>query len=76
MKRVKIFDTTPGDGELSPGCSMNHWEKTELTKQLERFNIDVMEAGFAASSSIAMSPINMEYKLLMNQDAVQQILLF
>lgn len=50
MKTIKIFDTTLRDGEQSPGCSMNQVEKIEMAKQLERLGIDIMEAGFAASS--------------------------
>ncbi len=50
MKRIKIFDTTLRDGEQSPGCSMNLKEKLRMAKQLEKLNIDIMEAGFAASS--------------------------
>lgn len=50
MKQIKIFDTTLRDGEQSPGCSMNLREKIEMAKQLEKLNIDIMEAGFAASS--------------------------
>ena len=50
MKQIKIFDTTLRDGEQSPGCSMNLKEKIEMAKQLERLNVDVIEAGFAASS--------------------------
>ena len=50
MKRIKIFDTTLRDGEQSPGCSMNLEEKIEMAKQLERMNVDVIEAGFAISS--------------------------
>ncbi|MDD3537266.1 MAG: 2-isopropylmalate synthase, partial [Eubacteriales bacterium] len=49
-QRIKIFDTTLRDGEQSPGCSMNLAEKVELAKQLERMNVDVIEAGFAISS--------------------------
>jgi 2-isopropylmalate synthase len=48
--RVKIFDTTLRDGEQSPGCSMNLQEKLEVAAQLERLNVDVIEAGFAISS--------------------------
>ena len=51
MKQIKIFDTTLRDGEQSPGCSMNMKEKIEMAKQLERLNVDVIEAGFAASLS-------------------------
>lgn len=49
-KIIKIFDTTLRDGEQSPGCSMNLKEKIEMAKQLERMNVDVIEAGFAMSS--------------------------
>lgn len=50
MHQIRIFDTTLRDGEQSPGCSMNLKEKIEMAKQLEKLNIDIMEAGFAASS--------------------------
>ncbi|MEA4833058.1 MAG: 2-isopropylmalate synthase [Oscillospiraceae bacterium] len=49
--RVKIFDTTLRDGEQAPGCSMNLQEKIEVAKRLELLKVDVIEAGFAASSS-------------------------
>ncbi len=47
---IKIFDTTLRDGEQSPGCSMNLNEKITMARQLERLNVDIIEAGFAASS--------------------------
>ena len=47
---VRIFDTTLRDGEQSPGCTMNVEEKIALGRQLERLNVDIIEAGFAASS--------------------------
>ena len=50
MKTIRIFDTTLRDGEQSPGCSMNAREKLEMAKQLEKLGVDIMEAGFAASS--------------------------
>ena len=49
-KIIKIFDTTLRDGEQSPGCSMNLKEKIEMAQQLERMNVDILEAGFAAAS--------------------------
>ena len=49
-KIIKIFDTTLRDGEQSPGCSMNLREKIEMAQQLERMNVDIIEAGFAAAS--------------------------
>jgi len=48
--RVQIFDTTLRDGEQSPGASMNVEEKVAIAHQLEQLNVDVIEAGFAASS--------------------------
>ena len=50
MKTIKIFDTTLRDGEQSPGCSMTLEEKVEFARQLEKLNVDIIEAGFAASS--------------------------
>ena len=47
---VRIFDTTLRDGEQSPGCTMNVEEKVAIARQLERLNVDIIEAGFAASS--------------------------
>jgi 2-isopropylmalate synthase len=47
---VKIFDTTLRDGEQSPGASMNVDEKVMIARQLEKLGVDVIEAGFAASS--------------------------
>jgi len=47
---VVIFDTTLRDGEQSPGASMNVAEKLRLAHQLERLGVDVLEAGFPASS--------------------------
>jgi 2-isopropylmalate synthase len=47
---VRIFDTTLRDGEQSPGATMNAEEKLAIARQLERLNVDVIEAGFAASS--------------------------
>ncbi|MFQ5541802.1 MAG: 2-isopropylmalate synthase, partial [Candidatus Binatia bacterium] len=47
---VRIFDTTLRDGEQSPGASMNEDEKIMIARQLEKLGVDVIEAGFAASS--------------------------
>jgi 2-isopropylmalate synthase len=48
--RVHIFDTTLRDGEQSPGASLNVEEKIEITRQLERLGVDIIEAGFPISS--------------------------
>jgi 2-isopropylmalate synthase len=39
------------DGEQSPGASMTRDEKLRIARQLERLKVDVIEAGFAASSN-------------------------
>jgi 2-isopropylmalate synthase len=46
-----IFDTTLRDGEQSPGASMTKDEKLRIARHLERLRVDVIEAGFAASSN-------------------------
>jgi 2-isopropylmalate synthase len=49
-EKLIIFDTTLRDGEQSPGASMTRDEKLRIARQLERLKVDVIEAGFAASS--------------------------
>jgi 2-isopropylmalate synthase len=49
--KLIIFDTTLRDGEQSPGASMTREEKIRIARQLERLKVDVIEAGFAASSN-------------------------
>src|SRR5438874_11982557 len=50
-ERLIIFDTTMRDGEQSPGASMTKEEKLRIARQLERMRVDVIEAGFPASSN-------------------------
>ncbi len=47
---LRIFDTTLRDGEQSPGAAMTKDEKLRIARQLERLRVDVIEAGFPASS--------------------------
>ena len=47
---IRIFDTTLRDGEQSPGASMNIEEKLRIATQLEKLNVDVIEAGFPIAS--------------------------
>lgn len=49
-KRIQIFDTTLRDGEQAPGNSMNIDEKLRIAQQLEKLNVDVIEAGFPIAS--------------------------
>ncbi len=50
MDRVIIFDTTLRDGEQAAGGSLNIQEKLEVARQLEKLGVDIIEAGFPASS--------------------------
>ena len=50
MEKVIIFDTTLRDGEQAPGTSLNLQEKLGIARQLDRLGVDVIEAGFPASS--------------------------
>ncbi len=49
-EKVLIFDTTLRDGEQAAGASMTVEEKLEIARQLDRLGVDIIEAGFAASS--------------------------
>lgn len=50
MRKIDIFDTTLRDGEQAAGINLNTAEKLEIARQLERFGVTVIEAGFPASS--------------------------
>ena len=49
-EKVLIFDTTLRDGEQSAGIGLTTPEKLEIAQQLDRLGVDIIEAGFAASS--------------------------
>ena len=48
--KVYIFDTTLRDGEQSAGISFTKEDKVEIAKQLAKLNVDIIEAGFPATS--------------------------
>lgn len=50
MRKINFFDTTLRDGEQSPGVNLNAQEKLIIAKQLERLGVNIIEAGFPASS--------------------------
>ena len=50
MDKLYVFDTTLRDAEQVPGCQLNTIEKIEVARQLEKLGVDVIEAGFPASS--------------------------
>lgn len=50
MRKLYTFDTTLRDGEQSLGLTLNIKEKLEISRQLVSLGIDIIEAGFPASS--------------------------
>lgn len=46
INKVKIFDTTMRDGELTPGVKMNIQEKIPIAKLLEQIGVDIIEVGY------------------------------
>ena len=48
---VRVFDTTLRDGEQAPGFSLTHREKLLMAKQLQKLNVDIIEAGFPIAST-------------------------
>lgn len=47
-----IFDTTLRDGEQAPGAAMSVSEKVAIARRLAGAGVDVIEAGFPASSPV------------------------
>jgi 2-isopropylmalate synthase len=50
-RKVWVFDTTLRDGEQVPGAKLNLYEKVEVAHQLKKLQVDIIEAGFPASSA-------------------------
>jgi 2-isopropylmalate synthase len=64
MEKILIFDTTLRDGEQVPGASLTKLEKIEIAKQLEKLNVDIIEAGFPISSPGDFEAVNEIGKIL------------
>ncbi|NTV98792.1 MAG: 2-isopropylmalate synthase [Chlorobiaceae bacterium] len=56
-EKILVFDTTLRDGEQSPGASLSVQEKVEIARQLEKLGVDVIEAGFPASSPLQLEAV-------------------
>ena len=50
MRKLYVFDTTLRDGEQSLGITLNVKEKLVIGHQLVKLGVDIIEAGFPASS--------------------------
>ena len=49
-RKIIVLDTTLRDGEQVPGAKLNVRQKVEFAQQLARLQVDMIEAGFPASS--------------------------
>lgn len=56
---VRIFDTTLRDGEQSPGATMTTKEKLDIARQLAKLGVDIIEAGFPASSEADLEAVRL-----------------
>lgn len=50
MRKIQFFDTSLRDGEQTPGVNFNTQDKIKIAQQLEKWGVDVIEAGFPISS--------------------------
>jgi len=64
--QIAIFDTTLRDGEQAPGATMNIEEKILVAKALESLGVDIIEAGFPASSAGDFDCVNRIAKTIKN----------
>ncbi|KAM0065200.1 putative 2-isopropylmalate synthase [Helianthus debilis subsp. tardiflorus] len=56
---IRIFDTTLRDGEQSPGATMTTIEKLRIARHLAKLGVDVIEAGFPASSEADLEAVKL-----------------
>ncbi|MBR3424047.1 MAG: 2-isopropylmalate synthase, partial [Clostridia bacterium] len=50
MRKISFLDTTLRDGEQTPGVHLGVERKIDIARRLEKLGVDVIEAGFPASS--------------------------
>lgn len=66
QSHIQIFDTTLRDGEQTPGVNFSFDERLKIAKQLEKWGVDVLEAGFPASSIGSFKSVEAISKALSN----------
>lgn len=69
-RKIWVFDTTLRDGEQVPGAKLNLPEKLEVAKQLKKLNVDIIEAGFPASSQGDFNAVKEIAKQVGNTDDI------
>ncbi|MBF0777230.1 2-isopropylmalate synthase [Streptococcus cuniculi] len=58
MRTVEFLDTSLRDGEQTPGVNFSIKEKIAIAKQLEKWGISAIEAGFPAASPDSFTAVN------------------
>lgn len=66
MEKVQIFDTTLRDGEQTPGVHFDLATKIEIAQALEKLGVDIIEAGFPASSAGDFEAVQSISRLIKN----------
>lgn len=66
-RKIYIFDTTLRDGEQAPGIHLNVREKLQIADQLDKLNVDVIEAGFPVSSKSDFNSVVEISKIIKNR---------
>lgn len=66
MRKIQVLDTTLRDGEQSPGVNLSAEEKVEIALQLERLGVNIIEAGFPASSEGDFAAVQQVAKAVKN----------
>lgn len=61
---IQIFDTTLRDGEQTPGVNFSFDERLKIANQLEKWGVDIIEAGFPASSNGSFKSVEAISKVL------------
>ncbi len=59
VARVRVFDTTLRDGEQMAGVELSLEDKLEIARALDDLRVDLIEAGFPASSDIDFKSVLM-----------------
>jgi 2-isopropylmalate synthase len=54
---ILFLDTTLRDGDQAPGIALSVQQKVDIARQLTKMNLDVIEAGFPASSATQLEAV-------------------
>lgn len=69
-RKIWVFDTTLRDGEQVPGAKLNVKEKLEVATQLKTLGVDIIEAGFPASSEGDFNAVKKVAQQIGNTDEI------